>query len=233
MSLQLALRFGLPPTTTFAQFFPGKNRQLVDQLTNPAAFHENPFCFLWGNAGTGKTHLLQALCHHTELQGRAAAYVPLREISSHECEMLEVLADLDMVCIDDLQVVLGKPEWEEAIFALFNQRYDRQKPLVLAADAGPRALPFYLPDLRSRMEWGLVSVLQELEEIEKLQVMQARALFRGMELPKETAQYILHHFSRNLTDLCELVDKLDQASLMAQRKLTIPFIKEVLRSESR
>lgn len=228
MSGQLVLRFGLPPTASFALYLKGANRQLVEQLSDWDSFSQNPFRFIWGNSGVGKTHLLQAACSKVQALGQSSAYVPLKEIVTQDWQVLEGLADLDFVCIDDLQMLLPHRHWEEALFDLFNQRFDRQLPLVVSANVGPKALPFGLPDLQSRMEWGLVSALVELEDREKLQVLQARAEQRAMALPTEVSHYILHHYSRSLADLCDLLDRLDQASLIAKRKLTVPFVKEVL-----
>ena len=142
--------------------------------------------------------------------------------------MLEEIERLDLVAIDDLEQVVGRKRWEEALFHAFNRLRDAGKRLVVAADASPRQLPVKLPDLASRLTWGVTFQVQGLDDAGRLAALQLRARVRGMALPDEVARFILHRGPRRLGELFEILATLDQASLSAQRKLTIPFVKQAL-----
>jgi DnaA family protein len=143
-------------------------------------------------------------------------------------EILSGLESLALVCIDDLQVIAGLAEWEEAIFHLYNRIYDNGGSIMIAAKDLPKAIHLSLPDLVSRLSWGMVYQLQPLADMEKLAILTKRANHRGISLSEEVGKYILTHCHRHMGALFAALDTLDKASLSAQRRLTIPFIKEVL-----
>ena len=135
---------------------------------------------------------------------------------------------MDIVCLDDLQAIVGDTDWEVQLFHLFNRMRDAGKVLVVAADRAPNALDCQLRDLLSRLQWGLVMPVNDMNDDDKLLALQMRAQSRGFDLPEEVALFLLKRFSRNMHDLISIFETLDQASLQQQRKLTIPFVKEVL-----
>lgn len=187
------------------------------------------FIYLWGGSGSGLTHLLQAACHQAQEQGHRIQYLPLGTLLGFEPQhLLEGLDSQDLVCLDDLQLVTGKADWELAIFHLFNRLRDSGKQLLLAANLGPHQLAIELPDLRSRLNSGISFGLQQLNDQEKCAALQERALRRGLELTLEVARFILTRASRDMNKLFYSLSKLDDASLAEQRKLTIPFVKQVL-----
>jgi DnaA-homolog protein len=225
---QLPLGVGLRDDATFASFLPGANASLVDRLAHQLDASGEPFLYLWGAPGTGRTHLLQAACHAASGRDLRALYLPLQELGHFPPLMLEEIERLDLVAIDDVDAVVGRRRWEEGLFHAFNRLRDAGKRLVMAADAPPRQLPVKLPDLASRLTWGVTFHVQGLDDNERLQALQLRARVRGMQLPDEVARYILHRGPRGLGELCEALAILDRASLSAQRKLTIPFVKQAL-----
>lgn len=225
---QLPLGVGLRDDATFANFHPGPNATLVDRLVHQLDDGGEPFLYVWGASGTGRSHLLQAACHAASDRDRRALYLPLAELGHFPPLMLEEIERLDLVAIDDLERVVGRKRWEEALFHAFNRLRDAGKRLVIAAEAPPRQLPVKLPDLASRLTWGMTFHLQGLDDAGRLAALQLRARGRGMQLPDEVARYILHRGPRRLDALFETLEALDRASLSAQRKLTIPFIKQAL-----
>ena len=130
--------------------------------------------------------------------------------------------------MDDLDAVVGRLEWERALFALLRELQDAGGRLVLAASAPPALLRWALPDLASRCAAGAVLQLRPLDESEQQAALRLRARVRGLELPDETLQWLQRRFPRDMRSLYELLDTLDEAALAAQRRLTIPFIREVL-----
>lgn len=230
--IQLPLGIRLRDDATFASYYPGANPVAlgyVERLCEPEAGWSDNLIYLWGSEGVGRSHLLQAACLRFEQRGEAAVYLPLGELAEHGPQLLEDLEQCALVCLDDLHRVVGDPAWEEALFHLFNRLRDAGRCLLLAADAAPRELPVQLPDLASRLSLALVFQLQPLSDEDKLRALQLRASRRGLQLPDDVARFILTRGSRSMSDLFELLERLDQASLQAQRKLTIPFLKEVLR----
>ena len=160
---------------------------------------------------------------------RTAIYIPLSQSRHFSPAVLENLEQHALVCLDDLPSVIGNIEWEVALFDLFNKIYATGKTLlVISADQSPTSLHAKLPDLVSRLKWGEVYQLLPLNEQQKIDVLQQNAYQRGIELPKETAVFLLKRLNRDMQTLFQALDKLDKASLQAQRKLTIPFVKEML-----
>ena len=127
-----------------------------------------------------------------------------------------------------MRCYLIRPEWEEAIFHLYNRVKEAGGRLVMAAHDLPKAIRVQLPDLVSRFSWGVVYQLHSLVDEEKLAVLIQRAHHRGINLSEEVGRYILTHCPRHMGTLFAALDALDRASLAAQRRLTIPFVKEVL-----
>ncbi|MBB3140613.1 DnaA regulatory inactivator Hda [Halomonas organivorans] len=225
---QLPLGVGLRDDATFANFHPGPGAALVDRLKHQLDDDGEPFLYLWGSEGVGRSHLLQAACHAASDRDRRALYLPLEELGHFPPLMLEEVERLDLVAIDDLERVVGRKRWEEALFHAFNRLRDAGRRLVIAAEAPPRQLAVKLPDLASRLTWGMTFHVQGLGDDDRLAALQLRARMRGMQLPDEVARYILHRGPRTLEALFESLETLDHASLSAQRKLTIPFVKQAL-----
>ncbi|WP_028238501.1 DnaA regulatory inactivator Hda [Stutzerimonas azotifigens] len=229
--IQLPLGVRLRDDATFANFYPGANAAAlgyVERLCSPEAGWSDELIFLWGKVGAGRSHLLQAACLRIEERGQQAIYLPLAEVAGYGPELFDNLEQCDLVCLDDLDAIVGDSAWEEGLFHLFNRLRDSGRRLLLAASEPPRELPVALPDLQSRLTLALVFQLKELSDEDKLRALQLRASRRGLNLPDDVGRFILTRGSRSMSALFELLDRLDHASLQAQRKLTIPFLKETL-----
>lgn len=221
---QLPLRIGLRDSATFANFHPGSNAAVTHTLQQG----EEPFVYLWGASGSGKSHLLQALCHAATESGAVAIYLPL-DGEGVAPAMLEGLELMSLVCLDNLDAVAGDGMWEQALFHLYNRLRESGNRLIVAARSAPGALGIALPDLVSRLGWGPVFQLQVLSDGEKAAALQQRAANRGMQMPAEVAAYLMSRSARDMHALFALLERLDELSLAAQRKLTIPFVRELIR----
>lgn len=229
--IQLPLGVRLRDDATFANYYPGANAGAlgyVERLCEPDAGWTESLIYLWGGEGVGRSHLLQAACIRFEQRRELAIYLPLAEVADYGPALLDNLEQSELVCLDDLEAIAGRADWEEALFHLFNRLRDAGRRLLLSAAMPPRELPVKLPDLKSRLTLALVFQLQGLSDEDKLRALQLRASRRGLHLTDEVGRFILTRGSRSMAALFELLDKLDQASLQAQRKLTIPFLKETL-----
>lgn len=231
-SIQLALGIHLPDDMAFDNYYPGKNQAALSYVKKLCAEKDvgwiESLIYLWGSKGVGCSHLLQASCLAFQLSGRQAIYLPLKEFICYSPEVLENLEYYDLVCLDDIQVIEGNRQWQEALFYLFNRLREANNYLLIAADKPPRELVLDLQDLKSRFMLALVFQLQSLADDDKLKALQLRASLRGMVLADEVAQFILSRGERDMNALFVLLDRLDKASLMAKHKLTIPFVKQVL-----
>jgi DnaA-homolog protein len=223
---QLALSVGLRDDATLDTFFPGDNVEVIATLSQARQFAEQ-FVFLWGQSGVGKTHLLQGACHAVTGKGQGALFLPLNTIA-YRPDVFVGLEHLSLVCLDDIEAIAGQPIWEEAIFHLFNRLKTSQTTLIIAGTRPPRQLPIVLPDLLSRLNWGLTYHIKPLNDEQKLKALSLRADNRGIELPIDVGRFLLARCVRNMGELYLILDQLDQASLAAQRRLTIPFVKRVL-----
>jgi len=223
---QLPLSVRLPDRAVFASFLPARNAEALQHLKRVAGGGVPGTVWLCGPSGAGKTHLLQAACVRAGETMRAG-YLPLAEFAAGSVGVLEGLL-LECLCLDDLHQVVGKLEWERALFALWGEMQERQGSLLVAAPAPPALLAWALPDLASRFAASAIFQLRALDELEQQAALQLRARVRGFELPVETCRWLQRHFPRDMRQLYQLLDTLDEAALAAQRRLTVPFIREVL-----
>ncbi len=228
MSVQLPLGLSLNDSATFENFVAGPNVAAFSAVHACAGGEEPGLLYLWGGPGTGRTHLLQAACHAAAARGEAVAYLPLAEAEAFSVEVCDGMEAMALVCVDDLDCVAGWAPWEQALFHLFNRVRDGGGHLLFAAAAPPRTLGVQLPDLVSRLGSGPVFHMEELDDTGKCRALSLRARERGLELPEDAARFLLRHFPRDLPALIGLLDRLDRASLAAQRRLTVPFIKQTL-----
>ncbi|MEJ2406508.1 MAG: DnaA regulatory inactivator Hda [Candidatus Thiodiazotropha sp.] len=222
---QLPLRIGLRDSATFANFHRGGNAAASHALEQG----DEPFIYLWGAEGSGKSHLLQAACHAVTEEGRTAIYLSLGEEDGMHPAMLEGMEQFSLVCLDNLQAVAGDTDWEQALFHLYNRLRESGSRLIASGNASPSGLGITLPDLVSRLGWGPVFQVQMLSDEEKSVALQQRAANRGMQMPPEVAAYLMNRAPRDMHALFALLDRLDEVSLAAQRRLTIPFVREIIR----
>lgn len=216
---QLPMPFELPEQCTFERFIVGGNAELVKRLREPADSFEA--LWLFGPQGVGKTHLLQALCHDRA----GAAYIPAGGI---DATSLDVYAWFDVVGVDDVQGWLGDRASETALFALYNRLVAKGATLVFTAERSPLHTQCVVPDLASRLRAANCYAVAPLSDEEKLKMLTAVARRRGFVLGDDVLRFLLVRTSRDQRELLRILDRLDHASLAEQRRITIPFAKEVL-----
>jgi DnaA family protein len=222
---QLALPLRLDDHAVFPSFHPAGNEAVVAHLRAIATGRNAAGCWLWGAPASGKTHLLQATCAEA---GDRAAFVPVGDLLAAGPAIIDGLASRDIVCLDDVHAAAGRTDWERALFVLYNELQAQGGQLVAAAAMAPRACSFELADLASRMSQLPAYRLAALDDAERAAALKLRAAHRGLDLPDETARYLLGRSRRDMASLYRLLDTLDREALRAQRRLTIPFVRRVL-----
>ena len=228
---QLALDFLPEAVCSFNSFIAGDNEALLYHLKHLLTPASERFFYLWGNKSCGKTHLLQALYDRYK-EDASVVYLPLDQVSGWVPDQLLGLEDAALLCIDDVHLLAGRRDWEQALFSLYNSIRDQGHTLVVSAHASPAACGWQLRDLQSRLAWGVSFQVKGLDDQGKIAALRQQALLRGIELNLDAATYMVHHFSRDLSDMQTMLDELDAHSLADQRRLTIPYIKHIFSNRS-
>ncbi|KTC72434.1 ATPase regulatory factor involved in DnaA inactivation [Legionella birminghamensis] len=228
MTRQLVLEIQQNYDARLSDFCWGSNALLAQQIHSLFDNKTEPYLFIWGESGSGKSHLLQACCQMANSQNLQSAYLPLSLLKTWGPACLEGMEQQQLIAIDDINEIAGDSVWEEAIFHLFNKIRDNDAHLLISSTTSPAASAISLPDLRSRLAWGLTYHLEALNDDSKIKVVQQAAEKRGFQLKDSVALYLIKRCTRNLHDLLQILEQLDEASLAAQRKITIPFVKETL-----
>lgn len=225
---QLALDLSCTERFDFAGFVVGPNAEAVAAMRRAGSAERGRVIYLYGDSGVGKTHLLHAACGAACARRLRVVYLPLAQMVRRSPQLLQDLEEVDVAALDDLDWLVEATEWQQAAFHLFNRLQEAGRELLMTGSRRPGELGLDRPDLVSRLQWALVLRLEKLSDESKALALYRRAQRRGLELPKETARYLLNHCRRDTGHLFRLLDALDAASLQAQRRLTIPFVKEVL-----
>lgn len=233
MGEQIPFSLSTQEHATFENFFAAAGHPVLSLLQSLGGEDAPRLIYLWGAAGGGKSHLLSASCSRLEQQGVRTLYLPMKVLSQQPGKraltLLEGLSIYSVVVLDDLDAVVGTPHWEETLFHLLNQTGDQQQQLVISGQMPVAELDIQLPDLRSRLGEAVSGQLQPLSAEEKWKVLQQRAEVRGMKISDEVAHFLMQRTARDFHALFALLERLDRETLAAQRKITIPFVKELLR----
>lgn len=225
---QLPLGFRLRDDATFASFLPDGNEQVVHAVMKLARGESDNYLYLWGADGSGRSHLLQASCHVASEFQQTAVYLPLNNPKSLAKDLLLGLENINLICLDGVDQIAGDAYWEEQLFHMYNRVRASNNRLIVTASIPPVNLAIKLPDLKSRLSWGTVYHVNNLTDAQKLAALQLRAQSRGLVLGASVGRFLLDRCPRDMGQLFNMLEQLDQASLAAQRRLTIPFVKEVL-----
>jgi len=225
---QLPLGVQLGVSLRFDTFVPGANAAAVEALRRLVDGASSAPVWVYGPPGSGRSHLLQAVCAETGRAGRPAAYLPLAQLRAEGPQLLDGFEQLALVALDDLDAVAGDAAFESALFTLYNGLAEQRARLAIAAAASPAATAVHLPDLASRLAASEVHRIEPLAEPMQPDALRRRAERRGLELPDETLAFLTRRAPRDFATLCRMLDALDTESLAAQRRLTVPFVRDWL-----
>ncbi len=224
--LPLALRY---PADQRLDTFVAAPSGAIAQLRMVGEGGSDDWLYLRGPSGVGKTHLLLATCAAAVAAGRRAAYLPLAAATGRLRDALDALEGGDLLALDGLEAIAGHRDDEVALFDTHNRARAAGSRIVYAARATPEASGIDLPDLRSRLSQCSRITLQPLDDDGRREVLRQRARRRGWVLEDAALDWLLKRVGRDLAGLTTLLDRLDRASLAAQRRITVPFLRETLR----
>jgi DnaA-homolog protein len=223
---QLPLALRTPPDQRFDAFH--GQAAARDAVQAAARGSSGDWLFLSGPAGSGKSHLMLAACAEAATLGRRGAYLPLPAFAGHLGDALAAQEGADLLCLDGLEAIAGDRGDEEALFHFHNRARASGAVVLYAANGNPATLGLSLPDLVTRLGQCVRLVLEPLDEAGRREVLRQRAARRGLELDDAVLDYLLRRVDRDLASLTTLLDRLDKASLAAQRRITIPFLRDLL-----
>ncbi|MEO1878525.1 MAG: DnaA regulatory inactivator Hda [Methylococcales bacterium] len=226
MPRQLPLQFEFQSNQNFNSFFPGDNAEAINHLKN-LCINKEQLIYLWGEKGTGKTHLTQASSQSANSHNKSCMFFSFNQTLPSPA-LLDGLEELDLVCFDNIENIAGNSEWEQAFFNFFNLHRDNNKHLLLSAHCPPQFLPIQLPDLKTRMSWGLTLKLKALTEEQQLNALRFKAHDLGFEIPLNVGRFLMTHYARDLPSIWQLLDKIEQETLAEKRKISIPFLKQIM-----
>jgi DnaA-homolog protein len=228
MTAQLPLSLRWPRRQRFEHFYPGTNAAALDAVQALALQPDAAWLYLSGPSGSGKSHLLLAASQAAHGAGRTVQYLPLKSLHDQTMAIRGVMGS-EFIALDNLDAIAGNREAEHALFDLYNRARAEGTALIFAAEAVPTQLPLTLPDLRSRLGACTQFALKPLEDVERREVLKNQAASRGIELDDTVLDWLFARYARDLGALIDLLDRLDQASLAAQRRVTVPFLRSFLR----
>ena len=226
--MQIPLELKLPVRAELKDFIASNSDEIISAVKQVVDSSRHELLYIWSAERSGKTHLLSALCSLAEQSGQAVIYLPMQQANDLSPAIFEGLETADLICIDDIDRVAGNADWEQAIFNLYNRLRDNNRKLVVTSHTSPASISVNLPDLKSRLSWGVTLGIAALDDTDKKHILQLRAKNIGMDLSDEAVSYLLNHHSRDLASLINTLDKLESASLIEKRKVTIPFLKDQL-----
>jgi DnaA family protein len=225
---QIPFQFGNNQQHDLNSFLPGENQNLL-KLLNSITKNELHHCiYLWGASGTGKTHLLQAVCKQANELNLHVAYIPLKQLHDISVEILHDLGELDIVCIDDLESISGQLEWQQGLTWLYNELRDNEHSLIISANISPINILLEIEDLKSRLGWDQVYQIKPADDQLKIKILKQKARGRSFDLGDDVIEFLIRRVDRDLVSLINILDQIDHASLAAKRKVTIPFVKSLI-----
>jgi chromosomal replication initiator protein len=234
----------LIPKYTFDNFVIGASNQFAHAacvaVANQPGDHYNPL-FIYGGVGLGKTHLVNAIGHHSVTQRPSLKVVYL----SSESFMNELIASLrrdkmdefkrkfrnvDILILDDVQFIAGKERTQEEFFHTFNSLYESHKQIVITSDKFPKEIPGLEDRLRNRFEWGLIADIQPPDMETRVAILQKKAEVEGVQLPHDVAIFLASNIDSNVRELEGSLTRLGAFSSLTKATITVELTKELLRN---
>ena len=223
---QLTFPWNKENKSSFDSFYTTKlNKQLLFLLKDEALKED---LLIYGAKDSGKTYLIQALCNQFNNQGKSSFFLPMRQAIELSVDILDSLENIELVCIDGIESLVGNKAWEIGLFNLINRSFNSNNRLIFTSAKNIDGMNFELKDLDSRLRKIQSHELHSLADDDILYALKHIANLRCIELGSKEAQYLLTYANRNISDLVKILESLDQLSMEMKRKITIPLIKEVI-----
>jgi len=227
---QLIFPFKADQRASFSNFFCTQDNSgllaRLDQIVNDESSHE---LIIDGLEGSGKSFLIQAICNELSLSQQKLAFIPMKKALNMGVEIIQNLASLDAVCIDDIQCIESNAKWEEAFFHLINECHQSQCTLIFSVTSN-KSLDdlFKLPDLLSRVKRMEHMTLKSVQDQDLMEALIFNCKNLDINLAQSELEFLVKYHVRDFSILLEKIIFLDQRAGELKRKITIPLIKEIL-----
>ncbi|MCK5729042.1 MAG: DnaA regulatory inactivator Hda [Methylococcales bacterium] len=228
MSVQFPLEFEFQANRGFDTFFPASNQAIIEQLQAFVLGASEQQIFLSGDRSLGKSHLLQACCQLAHSDGQHPFYYPFESKRLPSLSVFEDLEAVELVCFDNIDSILGHLDWEQTFLNFLNQQLENNNRLILASRTPLDEIDVKLTDLKAHLYNNLTLSLNPLKQDEIITALIHKARYMGITLTQKAGRFLVTHYAADLPSLWILLEQLDKATLSAQRKLTIPFLKQLL-----
>ena len=228
MNAQLPLLLRWPAQQRFETFVPGANAPALALAREAAIADAAPWLFVSGPSGSGKSHLLLAACAAATAAGHSAQFLPLSSLGGDRAGAIRALGGSDLLALDDVHAIAGDAAAEHALFDLYNRCKMEKSTLLFSAVVAPAQVGITLPDLVSRLSACAQVRLVPLDGAERRKWLRARAQARGLILDDAVLDWLFAHHARDLSSLADLLERMDRAALAAQRRITVPFLRQLL-----
>ena len=225
---QIALPLSFDRQFSFDNYFSQQGDLVIANLKALITGKGESMIGLWGKSDSGKTHLINACAHFARQRGTSFQLYDGTELAQCDANNFENLVTCQVLAVDNLDALCGIQKWEEKFYQIINSSKNEGSHLIFTLSENPSYLDCRLADFQSRLSWGLLLQLQMTGDTDIGDVIKLRAGLLGIELSKEVIAYLLAHYSRQLSTQIEILRVLDRASLSAQKKITIPMIKQTL-----
>ena len=231
MSAQLPLALRWPAHQRFESFFAGTNAAALELVRDAALATDAPWLYLAGAHGSGRTHLLIAACAEANAAGRSAQYLSLAALGAGRAGHIRDFGGSDLLAIDDIDALVGEAEAQHALFDLYNRCRAERSMVLFSGSLPPAQLGIALPDLVSRLSACTQVLLKPLDEADRRSLLHERAAARGIDLDGNVLDWLFTRGKRDLGSLFSVLDRIDAASLAAKRRVTVPFLRDLLGGE--
>ncbi len=227
---QLAFPLSGTDKASFENYWQGHNTELIAALETAVTRGEPKVVYFYGPTGSGKSHLLFASMRLARSEVINTSYLSLSD-DHVSPEMLAVIDVAHIVCVDNVEAWAADADKERALFTLFEQIKHAGGQLLVSAAQPPNSSGFLIRDLISRLSSGLLYPLHELDDEQRFEALKMRARHRGLSISDEAVRYLQSRSSRDTGELFDVLERIDHASLVEQRRVTIPFLQNLLKRD--
>ncbi len=226
---QLALQIQINERASLKNFFVSKNNNKTIQILKNILLNLNNGVqiFIDDLGNNGKTYLLQAICNDFSESNNSSIYIPMKEAINLDPSILEGVSELNLICIDDVDLINNRREWEIALFNLINECYEKECFLLLSGSINKLEA---IPDLVSRIKKMETLRLEAINDDELLEATQAISKNLNIEISDKNMNYLINNSKRDIKTIFRTLSQLERESLERKKSIGLNLIKEVIRS---
>ena len=225
---QLALQIQINERASLNNFFVSKNNNKTIQILKDLLNSNNGAQIFIDDLGSnGKSYLLQAICNDFSNSNNSSIYIPMHEVINLDPSILEGVSELNLICIDDVDLISKRGEWEIALFNLINECYEKECLLLLSGSINKLEA---IPDLVSRIKKMEILRLEAINDDELLEATQAISKNLNIKISDKNLNYLMNNSRRDIKTIFRTLSQLEKESLERKKSIGLNLIKEVIRS---